>query len=147
MTERVEKVIKFLNETYGRVPQCFNSRNTSGDEMCTIYSEDDIIVDYCGVWEYIEVFGLTEDEFQELKITLAMEDLKKSLSEIHLTPALKKCAETYAIGSIAMEDVLWYLNLSSRNELPDDFFNYADIFLEYICNQMRLASKQSKLNN
>lgn len=66
---------------------------------------------------------------------------------IELTQAQKECAEMHAIGSINIEDVLWYLNLNSKDELPKDFFNYADTFLEFICRQMRLASKQNKLNN
>lgn len=45
----------------------FNSRNLVGDNMTTLYEEDDLQVDICYDWAYIEVFGLTNEEFAELK--------------------------------------------------------------------------------
>lgn len=32
--------------------------------MFTIYSQDDIVVDYCHHYKYIEIFGLTDEEFE-----------------------------------------------------------------------------------
>lgn len=45
----------------------FNNRNLVGDNMTTLYREDGLQVDICYDWAYIEVFGLTNEEFDELK--------------------------------------------------------------------------------
>ena len=45
----------------------YNMRNLVRDNMVTIYKEDGLQVDICYDWAYIEVFGLTEEEFDELK--------------------------------------------------------------------------------
>lgn len=42
----------------------FDSRNLVGDMMFTIYDKDNIIVDFCYHYEYIEIFGLTDEEFE-----------------------------------------------------------------------------------
>ena len=34
--------------------------------MKTVYDEDGITVDWCYYYEYIEIFGLTEEEFEDL---------------------------------------------------------------------------------
>lgn len=46
----------------------FNTRNLVGDTMKNIYKDDEIQIDICFDWEYFEVFGLSEDEFETLKI-------------------------------------------------------------------------------
>lgn len=66
MTERLKKIIDFLNKEFGEVPQCFDTKNTVGDPMETIYNEDDVRIDYCYRYDYIEVFGLNEEEFNIL---------------------------------------------------------------------------------
>ena len=38
--------------------------------MCNIYNQDGIVVDYCYGYEYIEVFGLTDKEFERLDIEI-----------------------------------------------------------------------------
>lgn len=45
----------------------FNSRNTVGDRMTTIYDSDELAVDICYGEMYFEVFGLSEEEFAELE--------------------------------------------------------------------------------
>jgi hypothetical protein len=35
--------------------------------METIYNEDGITVDYCYYYGYIEIFGLTDEEYKELE--------------------------------------------------------------------------------
>ena len=62
----MEKLIEFLKKEFPNGIQMFNTRNLVGDPMCTIYSEDGIVVDYCYVHEYIEVFGLSDEEFNRL---------------------------------------------------------------------------------
>ena len=44
----------------------YDSRNTVGDEMVTIFVTDGLQIDICGYWGYFEVFGLSSDEFREL---------------------------------------------------------------------------------
>ena len=44
----------------------FDSRNVVGDPMVTIYDDGSLIVDICYSWAYFEVFGLSDEEFQEL---------------------------------------------------------------------------------
>ena len=62
---RIEKLKRFLQEKYPNV-QAFNSRNLVGDYMKTVYNEDGIEVDYCYHYEYIEIFGLSQAEFDSL---------------------------------------------------------------------------------
>ena len=67
MTERVKNLVDFFKENPNEVPGCgiFNSRNTAGDHMTTIYDEpaDGVVVDACYGYDYIEIFGLTDEEF------------------------------------------------------------------------------------
>lgn len=44
----------------------FDSRNIVGDPMVTIYDDGELVVDICYGWAYFEVFGLSDNEFQEL---------------------------------------------------------------------------------
>jgi hypothetical protein len=79
MTERLKRLIKFLdsdetfnnpNEKYrnGKI-QTFFCRNIVGDSMSNVYHdiEDDVNVDYCYHYDYIEIFGLDEDEEDALR--------------------------------------------------------------------------------
>lgn len=45
----------------------FNSRNLVGDEMCNIYDDGELCIDICPGWEYLEVFGLSHEDFEKLK--------------------------------------------------------------------------------
>lgn len=45
----------------------FDTRNIAGDSMFTIYDQDGITVDYCHYYEYIEVFGLSDEDFEKLE--------------------------------------------------------------------------------
>lgn len=64
---RLNKLKKFLKEKFKKRIQAFDTRNTEGDSMETIYNEDGITVDYCYYYEYIEIFGLTNEEYKELE--------------------------------------------------------------------------------
>lgn len=55
----VEKVLK-ENDLWGK--QVFFSRNIAGDQMDLVYSHDEVTIDYCPYYDYIEVFGLTEED-------------------------------------------------------------------------------------
>lgn len=45
----------------------FNTRNLVGDHMETVYRKNGVTIDVCMYYSYLEVFGLTCDEFDELK--------------------------------------------------------------------------------
>ena len=63
---KIDKLKKFLNEEFKEKIQAFNSRNLVGDQIYTIYDEDGITVDMCYEWSYIEIFGLTQQQFEDL---------------------------------------------------------------------------------
>ena len=44
-----------------------NNQNTAGDPMTEIYENDGIKLLYAEGYEYFEVFGLSDDEFEGLK--------------------------------------------------------------------------------
>lgn len=62
----MEDLIVFLKKDFPNGIQMFNTRNWVGDSMVNIYDENGIEVDYCYDYEYIEVFGLSEEQFKEL---------------------------------------------------------------------------------
>ena len=62
----MEKLIEFLKKEFPNGIQMFKTRNLVGDQMCTIYNEDGFVVDYCYGYEYIEVFGLSDEAFNIL---------------------------------------------------------------------------------
>lgn len=57
------KLINFLHENFKDGVQMFNTRNILGDFMYTVFHEGDIIVDYAPDYGYIEIFGLSQSEF------------------------------------------------------------------------------------
>lgn len=62
----ISKLVKFLEDNFENGVQMFNTRNTVGDYMYTIFHEGDIVVDYAPDYGYIEIFGLTEKEFDAI---------------------------------------------------------------------------------
>ena len=44
----------------------FDTRNWAGDLMTTIYDDGELTIDICYDYAYFEVFGLTDEEFEEL---------------------------------------------------------------------------------
>ena len=66
--DRLEKAKEIIKENFSSY-DCglFNSRNLVGDLMGTIYDEDGLTIDVCDGYSYFEVFGLTNEEFMELK--------------------------------------------------------------------------------
>ena len=67
MTDRLKRLIEFLNKAFPEKEQTFFTRNTVGDSMNEIYDHDGITVDLCVYWGYIEVFGLTDEEKESLE--------------------------------------------------------------------------------
>lgn len=43
------------------------TRNCMGDIMTEIHRSAGLKIDFCKKFEYLEVFGLTDDEFEELR--------------------------------------------------------------------------------
>lgn len=74
MNERLEKLKTFLREFvpkvasewgHGRI-QIFDTRGIFPDPIERVYYADDIKVDYCPSYIYLEIFGLTDDEYAEI---------------------------------------------------------------------------------
>lgn len=64
--DKMDKLRQFLTQSGYRGMQTFDCRNTVGDYMNTIYDSDGIQVDICYGWSYLEIFGLTDEEYQSL---------------------------------------------------------------------------------
>lgn len=68
MTDKLEKAKRVIDIYYNAAKRgIFTCKGWSGDDMDTIYSSDEITIDICYRYEYFEVFGLSRDEFEELK--------------------------------------------------------------------------------
>jgi hypothetical protein len=68
MKTKLETAKVVIAEHY-READCgiFSSRNVVGDTMSTIYNEDGLTIDICYKYSYFEVFGLSDEDFAELK--------------------------------------------------------------------------------
>lgn len=64
---RLIKLKNFLKEAFEDSIQSFATKNIVRDFMVTIYDKDEIQVDYAPKYGYIEIFGLTDEEYQELE--------------------------------------------------------------------------------
>lgn len=66
-TKRIDKVKNVIRDRYIEA-ECglFFTPNWTGDPMPTIWEEDGVTIDICYKYEYFEVFGLTEEEENEL---------------------------------------------------------------------------------
>lgn len=64
--ETAKKIIKdnYNNARHG----LFDCRNIVGDKAENIYQDENIKIDICREWEYMEVFGLTKPDFIQLWI-------------------------------------------------------------------------------
>lgn len=45
----------------------FNTRNLVGDPMTIIFDREGLRIEICYYYEYFEVFGLSKEDFEELK--------------------------------------------------------------------------------
>jgi hypothetical protein len=68
MESKIE-IAKRIIKDHFKEAECgiFDSRNIAGDSMDTIYYDGNLQIDICYNWEYFEVFGLSDEEFKELK--------------------------------------------------------------------------------
>lgn len=65
---KISNLIFFLKTMFPDGIQMFCTRNICGDPMVNIYDNNDISVDYCHYYGYIEIFGLEDDEFEEVLV-------------------------------------------------------------------------------
>lgn len=63
--DKIEKLVAFLIENYP-YSRLYDCRNLVGDSLETVYSEDGIVVNNCSNWDYIEIFGLTKEEYKDV---------------------------------------------------------------------------------
>ena len=64
---RVDVIKEFLKETGFKGIQTFNTKNVVGDSLDRIYNEDDVEIWYCPDYGYLEIFGLTNSEYEQLR--------------------------------------------------------------------------------
>ena len=64
---KLEKAKEIIKEYY-KEGDCgiYDSRNIVGDWMTNIYDDGDLAIDICYSYSYFEVFGLSDEEFDEL---------------------------------------------------------------------------------
>lgn len=67
---KAQNVIDFLKGCFPKGIQAFDNRNIAGDRLITIYNHDDVQVDYCPFWQYVEIFGLDPIEFQMVRFEI-----------------------------------------------------------------------------
>lgn len=72
--DRVKRLRQFLIDRGFKGTQTFCSRNMVGDPMGTVYDDDGITVDYCCHYEYLEIFGLSYEEYHDLSDILDIAD-------------------------------------------------------------------------
>ena len=63
---RIEKLIKFLKERFEDGIQMFDTPSLVNDYRIPIYIEDDITVLYAPYWDYIEIYGISDEEFERV---------------------------------------------------------------------------------
>lgn len=63
MRYEVIQVIAFLHNRFPGGVQMFNTRNIMGDYMEVIYICNSVTVEYAPGYNYVEIFGLTQAEF------------------------------------------------------------------------------------
>lgn len=66
----LQDVKDFLERKFSYGVQCYDSRNTAGNPMENVYEKDGVTIDYCPGWDYIEIFGLKTNDFDDIKAFL-----------------------------------------------------------------------------
>lgn len=62
------KAKSIIRENYNKAEHgIFNTRNIVGDTMVNIYNKEGLRIDICPRYSYFEVFGLSEEEFENLR--------------------------------------------------------------------------------
>ena len=63
---KIEKLIKFLKERFEDGIQMFDTPSLVNDFRLPIYSEDEITVLWAPGYEYIEIYGISSEEFDRV---------------------------------------------------------------------------------
>ena len=63
---RIEKLINFLKDKFKDGIQMFDKPSLVNDYRIEIYYEDGISVLYAPGYEYIEIFGVSKEEFKKI---------------------------------------------------------------------------------
>lgn len=63
---KIEKLIKFLKERFENGIQMFDTPSLVNDFRLPIYSEDEITVLWAPGYEYIEIYGISDEEFERV---------------------------------------------------------------------------------
>lgn len=63
---RIEKLIEFLKAHFESGIQMFNTPSIVGYFRVPIYSEDNIKVLFAPHYEYIEIYGISDEEFERV---------------------------------------------------------------------------------
>ena len=63
---KIEKLIKFLKERFENGIQMFDTPSLVNDFRLPIYSEDEITVLWAPGYEYIEIYGISSEEFDRV---------------------------------------------------------------------------------
>ena len=61
-----KEIKEFLKKYEEQGYQIYDSRNTVGDSMETVYNKDGVTIDECSYYGYVEIFGITKDEYDSL---------------------------------------------------------------------------------
>lgn len=76
--------ITFLIKTNYPNYQLFNTRNTVNDPMKTIYHQCNIQLDCCDKYGYLEIFGLSQEEFEDMWDDIyGMKELREEVIKNH----------------------------------------------------------------
>lgn len=63
---RLEKVKKFLSDNNYNGTEVYKTPNTAGDIMVPVYQKDGIEILYCYIYNYLEIFNLTDEEYDQI---------------------------------------------------------------------------------
>ena len=63
---RIEKLIKFLKERFEDGIQMFDTPSMVNDFRVPIYNKDEITVLWAPYYGYIEIFGISSEEFERV---------------------------------------------------------------------------------
>ena len=63
---KIEKLIKFLKERFENGIQMFDTPSLVNDFRLPIYSEDEITVLWAPGYDYIEIYGISDEEFERV---------------------------------------------------------------------------------
>jgi len=112
---RLDNLKKMLVEKELEGKQVFNTRNILGDPMTNVYNEDEIQVDVCYRYDYVEIFGLTDDEWKEITEKSWFSEHIRNFPEFHVDDGnVVKKDESDALTVGRLKEIL--------NTYPDDMF-------------------------